>query len=72
MKNLKIATAVMSGRIYAGKVNKAGNAFLDGKIDVTGDCVNAVCEHAIGKGGVITLTANGIEIYEVTVRKLNE
>lgn len=36
---IRIACAALTGKIYAGKINKAGNAFRDGKQDVTVDGV---------------------------------
>lgn len=72
MNAIKIATAAISGRIYMGRVNKKRDSFLEGKIDVTGDCVNAVCEHVISAGGVTVLSANGTPKYEITVKELEQ
>lgn len=72
MKNLVIKTAALSGRIYLGKVNKAQDCFLEGKRDVTGECVHAVCEHVLHGGGVQELLCNGIKSHEVAVRKIGQ
>jgi hypothetical protein len=47
----RIATSPLTGRIHAGRVNKAGNAFVGEKRDVTSDVLRAVIEKAEFHGG---------------------
>ena len=67
MKNFRIATAALSGRIYAGRVNKAGTSFLDGKVDVTSDVLKAVIEK-VTPGHIVTVEVDGKPAYEIEVR----
>lgn len=69
MKNLRIATAALTGHIYAGRVNKAGNCFLDGKVDVTSDCLKAVIDK-VTPGHVVTVEVDGKPKYEIEVREV--
>lgn len=67
--DITIACAALSGRIYAGKLNKSRTAFLDGKQDVTSDVLKAVIDK-VGFGQPHVVTANGIPEYEITVKKI--
>ena len=69
MKNLRIATAALSGRIFAGRVNKAGDIFLDGKIDVTSDVLKAVIDK-VTPGYIATVEVDGKPKYEIEVREV--
>lgn len=69
MSKLRIATAAMSGRIYAGRVNKDGTSFLDGKVDVTSDVLRAVIDK-VTPGHVISVEVDGVPKYEIEVREL--
>ncbi len=69
MAKITIACAALSGRIYAGKLNKARNAFLDGKEDVTSDVLKAVIDK-IQPGHVETVTVDGDPKYEIEVREI--
>lgn len=57
-----------TGRIYAGKLNKAGNAFLDGKQDVTSDVLKAIIDK-IKPGKIEVVTIDGAPAYEIEVRE---
>lgn len=65
----RIATSPLSGRIFAGRLNKAGNAFLDGKVDATSDVLRAVVEKAEFHGGSFDIQA-GEDKWEITVKKV--
>jgi hypothetical protein len=69
MSKITVACAALSGRIYAGRINKPGNAFLDGKQDVTGDVLKAVIDK-IEPGNVITVEIDGVPKYEIEVREI--
>ena len=66
----RIATSPLSGRIFAGRLNKAGNAFLDGKVDATSDVLRAVVEKAEFHGGSFDIQA-GEDKWEITVKKVS-
>ena len=65
--SIRIQKSPLTNRIFAGKINKAGNAWLGDKQDVTGEACAAVALHAIAKGGTIVVTANGEPEWEITV-----
>lgn len=54
-----IATSPLTGRIHAGRVNKAGNAFVGEKRDVTSDVLRAVIEKADFHGGKFDIEGGG-------------
>jgi hypothetical protein len=57
--------------IYVGRVNKAGDAWLGEKTDVTSDVLGAVIQK-IGAGNVIIVNANGVPAYEIEVRAIQK
>lgn len=69
MTKITVACAALSGKIYAGRVNKAGTAFLDGKQDVTSDVLKAVIDK-VKPGQVETVTVDGVPKYEIEVREV--
>lgn len=66
--NKRIATSPLTGRIYSGRVNKAGTAFVGEKVDVTSDVLKAVVEKAEFHGGRFDITT-GSETWTVVVEK---
>ena len=62
----RIATAALTGRIYMGRANKSGTAFLDGKQDVTSDVLKAVIDKAAFHGGSFDIEG-GLSKWTVTV-----
>lgn len=64
----RIATAALTGRIYMGRTNKAGNAFSGQKKDVTSDVLKAVIDKAEYHGGTFEIEG-GTEKWSVTVTK---
>lgn len=70
MRNQHISCSPLTNRIFCGRVNKAGNAYLDGKVDVTGQVCGAVAEHVFNNGEPVVVTYNGTPAWEITVRKL--
>jgi len=69
MSKITVACAALSGRIYAGRINKAGNSFLDGKQDVTSDVLKAVIDK-IKPGFIEIVTVDGTPKYEIEVREI--
>lgn len=67
----RIATSPLSGRIHMGRVNKAGNAFMGVKVDVTSDVLKAVIEKAEFHGGAFDIEG-GDEHWVVTVAKVSK
>ncbi|OHD26874.1 MAG: hypothetical protein A2Y38_15485 [Spirochaetes bacterium GWB1_59_5] len=67
--NIVIATAALSKRIYAGRMNKAKTALTDGKQDVTSDVLKAIIDK-IGVGGIETVTVDGKPRFEIEVREV--
>ncbi len=64
----RIATSPLTGRIFQGRTNKAGNAFIGEKKDVTSDVLRAVIEKAEFHGGSFDIEGGG-EKWVVTVTK---
>lgn len=60
MKNkYRIACSPLTGRFYCGKLNKAGNAFINGKEDATSDILAALIDKARFHGGEFDIEGNG-------------
>lgn len=75
-QDIGISYQPLSRRIYAGKVNKARTAFLDGKRDVTLEAAAAVVQHVFNEYGsgpedgmILTDKTDGSQ-WEITVRKI--
>lgn len=67
---LHVAPSPITSRIFAGSVRKDGVTWGSNKTDVTGEACAAVAQHALERGGTITVTANGEPQWEITVREL--
>ena len=72
---IRLGCSLLSKRIYAGILNKAGTTWLPGKTDVTGEACAAVAEHVLAMAdsnetGEITLSADGKDLYKIVVEKL--
>ena len=65
----RIATSALTGRIYQGRVNKAGDAFVGNKKDVTSDVLAAVIDKARFHGGTFEIEGGGkkwsVGVYQV-------
>jgi hypothetical protein len=61
-----IAVSSLTGRIFQGRLNKTGTAFVAGKRDVTSDVLRAVIEKAEFHGGTFEIAA-GDKKWTVTV-----
>lgn len=62
----RICCSPLTGRILSGRVNKAGNAFVGQKSDVTSDVLRAVIEKAQFHGGKFYIEGGGKK-FVVTV-----
>lgn len=65
-----IACSPLTGRIFSGRVNTAGDAFTGPKKDVTSEVLKAIIEKANYHGGDFTVEADGVPRYRVYVTKL--
>lgn len=59
MRRFGVSFGVFSGRIHCGRINKAQNAFLNGKEDCTDEAVWCVGEYVVSRGGETTITSKG-------------
>lgn len=55
---IRVATAALSGRIFAGRPTKDGRGFKEPRYDVTSDVLCAIKDH-IGIGNEISVGLNG-------------
>lgn len=62
----RIGVSPLTGRIYMGRLNKARNAFVGEKQDVTSDVLQAVIEKALFHGGSFDIEGGGKK-WTVTV-----
>ncbi len=69
MSEIRVATAVISKIIYAGKLNKKGTAFLANKTDVTSDVLKSIIEY-VGTDDVHVVKVGGKPMYEISVTKI--
>lgn len=63
---IRVATAVISNRIFAGRLNKAGDAFKGERFDVTSDVMKAVIDK-IGVGFEANVEVGGEPKYVIRV-----
>lgn len=64
----RIGVSPLTGRVFRGRLNKAGNAFVGEKQDVTSDFLRAVIEKAEFHGGSFVIEGGEVK-YTVTVKK---
>lgn len=64
----QIQVSPLSGRVYQGRINKAGNAFIGEKDDITGQVFRAITELGLFHGGTIDIVG-GDHKWIVTVKK---
>lgn len=68
---LRIATAALSGRIYAGIPDASNRSFKGATKDVTSDVLKAIVDKAAAEGTqCLLVTVNGAPQYEIVVRRL--
>lgn len=66
MKAIRVATACLSERIFAGRPNKAGTGFLEPRYDVTSDVLQAIRDK-VGIGNEIGVECNGVVEFRIAV-----
>ena len=67
----RIATTALSGRIYLGVPDPAGQKFIGVTKDVTSDCIKAVIDKVQREEtSVLVVTENGVPTHEIEVRKI--
>lgn len=64
--SVRLATAALSGRIFAGTPNKAGDGFKGQRHDVTSDALKCVSEH-IGMNNRAVVHCDGKPAFEIAV-----
>ena len=67
----RIGVSPLTGRVFRGRVNKAGDAFTGEKQDITSDVLRAVIEKAEFHGGTFEIEGGGAK-YTVTVTTARE
>lgn len=63
---IRVATAALSGRIYAGRPTKDGTGFKEPRYDVTSDVLRAV-KDKIGVGFEVTVECDGKPDFRIAV-----
>jgi hypothetical protein len=66
--SVRIGVSPLTGRVFRGRVNKLGTAFVGEKQDITSDVLRAVIEKADFHGGTFEIEGGG-EKYTVRVKK---
>jgi hypothetical protein len=66
---IRVATAALSRRVYAGRPTKDGMALKEPRYDVTSDVLKACVEH-IGVNQKATVSIDGKPAYTITVRSV--
>lgn len=63
---IRVATAMLSERIFAGRLNKAGTGFLEPRYDVTSDVLQAIRDK-VGVGNEIEVATGGVVEFRIAV-----
>ena len=71
MNGIRIATSAITKTIYAGKINKKGDCFLTGKVDVTSDVLKSIIDY-VGVNETYIVNINGCPTYEIFINKIGE
>jgi hypothetical protein len=66
VKPQRMGLSPLSGKVFMGRINQAGNAFSGAKTDVTSDFLRVVIEKAEFHGGTFEIEAGGRK-WDVTV-----
>lgn len=65
---IRVATACLSERIYAGRPTKDGKGFKEPRYDVTSDVLVAIRDK-VGLGNEITVNCDGTPDFKIRVLK---
>jgi len=71
MGKILLGTAALSGRIFAGYPNKAGDGFREPRHDVTGDVLKVIAEY-VGINHECTVNVGGVPAYTITVKPVTQ
>ena len=63
---IRVAAAVLSGRIFAGRPTKDGKGFKEPRYDVTSDVLVAV-KDKIGIGNQVDVECNGVPEFRIAI-----
>lgn len=63
---IRVATAVLSGRIFAGRPTKDGLGFKEPRYDVTSDVLRAIYDK-IGVGHEVTVECDGEPSFRIAI-----
>ncbi len=63
---IRVATALLSERIFAGRPTKDGRGFKEPRYDVTSDVLLAV-KDKIGIGNEVTVECDGVPQYRIAI-----
>lgn len=63
---IRVATAVLSERIFAGRLTKDGRGFKEPRYDVTSDVLAAIRDK-VGIGNEIDVECNGVVEFRIVV-----
>ena len=63
---IRVATAALSGRIFAGRPTKDGKGFKEPRYDVTSDVLVAI-KDKIGIGNQVNVECNGVVEFRIAV-----
>lgn len=69
MKPLRLAVADLTRNVYVGRLNAAGDRFLDGTQDVTSDFYKAVIDRFLDDDDGTIRCSDGT-LYEISVKKV--
>ena len=68
---IKVMSSMLTGRIYAGRVNPKNQMFIGEKDDVTDTAVSAVAQYLLHKGVVLEFQSRGKK-YRLEVNEVSE
>ncbi len=68
---IRVATAALSGRIFAGRPTKDGTGFKEPRYDVTSDVLAAIKEK-IGIGYEVTVETGGVPQFRIAVLPIKD
>lgn len=68
---IRVATAALSERIYAGRITKYGQRFREPRYDVTSDVLVAIRDK-VGVGNQITVERDGKPQFRIAVLPIEE
>ncbi len=68
----RIGVSPLTGRIFQGRVNKQGNAFVGQKEDITSDVLKAVIDKAEYHGGSFDIEGGGEKWVVTVVKEVNK